>query len=142
MSHYKFISFQEKERTIKSAEANLAGFFSRDINSNCEQKSVPIHTVPIEEEYLLAAEKECKHFDYLMIEYEKTSEYQRLFMDHEPLITHLEKTLNISFRTITDLVNLYDALLIERIKGYRYDLNEKILFVIIINMLNFSQEFH
>lgn len=74
----------------------------------------------MKDEYLLAAEKPCNHFDYLMIEYEKTSAYQRLFTDHEPLIRYLEQTLGIRFRTLTDLVNLYDALFIERLKNYRY----------------------
>lgn len=114
-------SFQEKDRNIASASSNLAGIFSNEVNSSCNWTSVPIHTVPFEEEYLLTAEKRCDHFNYLMIEYENTSAYQNLFEENAPLIGYLEQTIGMKLPTITDIVNLYDALLIEKLKNYRYE---------------------
>lgn len=77
--------------------------------------------MPFKEEYLLTAEKRCDHFDYLMIQYENTSAYQSLFKEHAPLLRYLEQSLGIRMTTVTDLVNLYDALLIEQLKNYRYE---------------------
>lgn len=77
--------------------------------------------MPFEEEYLLTAEKRCDHFNYLMIEYENTSAYQNLFEENAPLIGYLEQTIGMKLPTITDIVNLYDALLIEKLKNYRYE---------------------
>lgn len=100
-----------------SAESNLAGFFSTDLNINW--RSIPINVVPRKEDYALAAEKRCDHFDYLMVKYENTTAYSGLFEKNKSLIRYLEVNSGLKLRTITDINNLYDTLFIERLKQFR-----------------------
>lgn len=84
-----------------SAEANLAGIFSSYKHSNCE--SIPIHVTPLKEDYILAAEKQCDHYDYLMMEYKNTTAYTGLFQKHKSLIERIEQDSRLKLPTLTKI---------------------------------------
>lgn len=104
-----------------SAEAAMAALFrpsgNQVWNKKLKWQPIPIHTVPRTEDTLLASEKRCDHFDYVMVQYMNTTEYTELFTKHKTLIDHLAKNSGRKLDTITDIFMLYDALWIEKKKG-------------------------
>lgn len=110
---------------LKSAKANVAGLYSsadtQEWNENIEEHiPIPVHTQPRAEDYVLASEKQCDHFDYLMFEYMNSAEIRALFKKHSSLIQYLEVNSGKKLKTLTDINVLYDTLSIERLKGKRY----------------------
>lgn len=106
-----------------SAQANLAGLFppnnNQRWNSDLDWQPIPVHTEPIDDDFLLASNKKCDHFDYIMLQYMNTTEYKGLFKNYKNLIRYLEKMSDKKLQTITEINNLYDTLLIEQMKGKR-----------------------
>lgn len=100
-----------------SAQSTLAGFFSMDECFNLE--SIPIHITPLKDDYILAVEKNCDRFDYLMMEYANTTAYKRLFEDNKKLIEYVEKHSGYKIRSLTDVNDLYDTFLVERLKHFQ-----------------------
>ena len=110
---------------LKSAKANVAGLYSsadtQEWNENIEEHiPIPVHTQPRADDYVLASEKQCDHFDYLMSEYMNSAEIRGLFKKHSSLIQYLEVNSGKKLKTLTDINVLYDTLFIERLKGKRY----------------------
>lgn len=79
-----------------------------------------MHTVPLDDDYLLASEKKCHHFDYVMLKYMNGSEYKGYFEKYASLIEHLEENAEMKLETITLINTVYDGLYIEKLKGKRY----------------------
>lgn len=113
------------DRVLKSAKANLAGLYSssehQEWNENIENHiPVPVHTVQRSDDYVLASEKRCDHFDYLMLEYMNSAEMRGLFKKYKSLIRYLEENSGKKLPSLTDINVLYDTLFIEQLKGKRY----------------------
>lgn len=112
-----------------SSEAALAGMFppceNQVWNKHLDWQPIPVHTVPRSDDYLVAAERRCDYYDYVMLQFEKTSAYIKLFEDNKELIKYAEKHSGLRLRTITDVTNLYDTLFIERLKGLWFVSAEK-----------------
>lgn len=106
---------------MQSAQANLARLFrpsgDQIWNKDLDWQPVPVHTVPRPQDYMLAAEKRCDHFDYVMLQYLNTSSYTDLFTKYAPLIKYAEDNSGLELSTLTDITNLHDTLFIERLKG-------------------------
>lgn len=107
-----------------SAQAAMAGLFppnpSQKWNNNIDWQPVPVHAIPYDQDYVLAADKQCDHFDFIMLEYLNETIYGGLFNKYRPLINYLEKNAGQKLSTVTDLCNLYDVLLVEKMKGFWY----------------------
>lgn len=106
------------------AQITLAGLFSPHSNQNWSDsfdwEPVPIYRVPKDQDFLLVAEKPCDRFDYEMIKYINSIEYQSLFERNRSLISYLEENTGIKLETLTTINHLYDKLFIEQLRGYRY----------------------
>lgn len=110
---------------LKSAKANVAGLYSsadtQEWNENIEERiPIPVHIRPRADDYVLASEKQCDHFDYLMSVYMNSAEIKGLFKKHSSLIQYLEVNSGKKLKTLTDINVLYDTLSIERQKGKQY----------------------
>lgn len=107
-----------------SAEACLAGLFpphGYEIwNRNINWQPIPVHTVPIHEDYVLNAHVKCDRYDKVYAAIDRN-----LIEQHEPLIKYLEKHSGRSLRTLYDISKLHDTLKIERSRGYRYGKRRK-----------------
>lgn len=113
------------DRVLKSAKANVAGLYSsaehQEWNENIENRiPVPVHTVLRADDYVLASEKRCDHFDYLMLEYINSAEIRGLFKKYKSLIRYLEENSGKKLPSLTDINVLYDTLFIEQLKEKRY----------------------
>lgn len=106
-----------------SALANLAGLFppssSQVWNKKIDWNPIPVHTLPMPEDYILASEKKCDRFDYLMFNYVNETVYNGLFKEHKELISFVEQESGLKLTTLTAICNLYDTLLVEKLAGKR-----------------------
>lgn len=129
-----YIQSTDTQRTLKSVDANLAGFLSLDgdqyqNDDSNRQSSIPVETFPGADDYLLATSKKCDRFDYLMLEYlHKNNSYSEFFEYFKPLVTHLEANSGSKITRILDLLLLYNTLTIEKAKLMKYVPIEKIKF--------------
>lgn len=106
-----------------SALVSMAGMFPPTSDemwlSDLNWQPIPVHTLPHDEDHILATYKQCDRFDYLMIDYLKSEEYQNLFKKYKPLIEYLEQYSGKKLPTLVDINDLYDTLSIEQLKGMR-----------------------
>lgn len=121
-----YVQSSNVDRVLQSSEVNLAGLFPpkgfQIWNEKLKWQPVPVHTQPQTDDYLLAGDKRCNHFDYVMLQYMNGTEYKGFFERYSSLISYLEKYSGMKLPTITDLANLYDVLFIEQLKHKRLPL--------------------
>lgn len=108
------------DRTLMSAEANLAGFFPPDGNqvwdTNVKWQPVPIHTIPETLDTVLAAKKSCPRYNYALKKYLKSTEFKALLQKYKPLFQYLEEHSGTAVRDFDDAQYLYNTLWIEKLK--------------------------
>lgn len=117
VAHY----FQDVDRVLMSAEANLAGLYPPSgeqlWKNELKWQPIPIHSQPLKDDYLVASHKRCDRYDYLQFEYCNKTVYNGLFVKYKSLISFLEQKSELKFQSLTAINNLYDTLLIEQWKG-------------------------
>lgn len=125
----------------------MAGFFppmgSQVWNENLSWQPIPVHTEPQDQDYLLAAGKQCDHFDYQMIQYLNTTAYTELFEKYRSLIRYMEINSGTTLSTYTDISTFYDVLMVEKLKGFWYG-NKPLLIRIYFppEFINISEKIH
>lgn len=114
------IILKNVDRVLMSAQVALAGLFppADDAvwNDHFDWQPIPVHTLNLADDYLVAAEKRCDHFDYIMLNYLNETAYKTVFGNYERLISYLEMKSGTKLPTLTSINNLYDTLLIEQLK--------------------------
>lgn len=84
---------------------NLASLFepigSQIWNKKLKWQPVPVHTQPQTDDNLLAGEKKCDHFDYIMLKHMNGSEYKGFFEQSASFIRCVEGLLK-SYQFITN----------------------------------------
>lgn len=104
-----------------SALSTLAAFFppneEQQFNQALNWHPIPVHTIPIGNDYLLATQKSCDRFDLEMQQFVSESYYKDLFKQYRKLITYLEENSGSKIKTLIDVMTLYDALYVEQLKG-------------------------
>lgn len=106
-----------------SAKACLAGLFSADGNhqSNTSQRewpAIPLHFVPVEEDYIMKFEKPCKQYDKLLVQQINPKIYDGLFVKYASLLQYLNDYSGQDIKTFSDLLYVYDTLAVEKELGF------------------------
>lgn len=78
---------------------------------------IPVHSMPIDDDYLLAAQKQCDRYDFEMQKITNGTMYKELFKRYKPLLAYLKEHSGFKMTTITEVCLLYDALYTQQIKG-------------------------
>lgn len=78
---------------------------------------IPVHSVPLRDDYVLAAQKQCDRYDYEIQKVTNGSVYQSLFKQNKPLLDHLQQHSGFKMSTLTKIIFLYDALYTEQLQG-------------------------
>lgn len=116
-----YIQSTDVDRTLMSAESNLAGFFPPESNEIWNGKllwqPIPIHTLPENIDYVLAGKKPCSRYAYALKQYKRTAEYKEILERCYPIFKYLGEKSGKSIHTIDDAQFLYDTLWIENLRN-------------------------
>lgn len=104
-----------------SALAALAGLYPPNEDEkfleHLNWQTIPVHTIPTANDYLLSSQRKCDRFDLEMQQFISQSYYKGLFKTYRKLITYLEENSGSKIQKLSDISFLYDALHVEQLKG-------------------------
>lgn len=110
-------------RTIQSAQFNAAGLFGQTVPARIfieninDWQTVPIHTVPLDGDYLVYQSIPCAKADKQHNEYVKSLSVMSEFRKHRNFFQFLEENSGAKIRTISDFGTIAEALIIEHGRG-------------------------
>uniref|UniRef100_A0A8C1IJJ9 Lysosomal acid phosphatase n=1 Tax=Cyprinus carpio TaxID=7962 RepID=A0A8C1IJJ9_CYPCA len=113
--HEIFIRSTDVDRTLMSAEANLAGMFppngSEEFNPDLKWQPIPVHTVPVDKEKLLSFPLEdCPRYTQLMND---------IFLNMTETYKMVRNKTGLEKANIETIWSLYDTLFCEAKHGMR-----------------------
>lgn len=102
-----------------SAQANLAGliYSSNDKwNEEIPFIPVPVHTVPIKQDYILYAKWEhCPKYQSLLAKHlNESAEVQRIYTEYADLLSYLSDKSGLNTTKLPEVAQIYKTLFIER----------------------------
>lgn len=117
-----YIRSSDTDRTLISALCTAAGLFppseAEIWKIGLNWQPIPIHTIPLSEDYLVYQAIPCPKFDKLREEYYmKSPEIEVLFRNYSALIEYLEDNSGKKIRSLRDLGSFDDPLRIEEFRG-------------------------
>ncbi|XP_037125352.1 lysosomal acid phosphatase isoform X1 [Syngnathus acus] len=106
------------DRTLMSAEANLAGLYPPNgeqvFSPNIKWQPIPVHTVPQSEEKLLSfPQRDCPRFEELMRETEQTEEYRNVTTANRDIIELVGNKTGLKSMSVDSVWSVYDTLFCE-----------------------------
>ncbi|XP_055019929.1 lysosomal acid phosphatase isoform X1 [Boleophthalmus pectinirostris] len=116
--HEILVRSTDYDRTLMSAEANLAGLYppngSQVFNPDIKWQPVPVHTVPMSEERLLSFPlNDCPRYKLLMNETEQTEEFLNTTALYEDVIELVRNKTLLNKTDIESVWAVYDTLFCE-----------------------------
>lgn len=99
-----------------SAEANLAGFYPPKGNQVWDLKNwmpIPVHTIPQDEDSLLAVKKFCDKYNFELQTVLNSQEMKNIDQENSELYLYLSKHSGLSVSSLESLEYLYNTLYIE-----------------------------
>lgn len=116
--------FKDTDRSLASALSTLAGMFPPNgdeiFNENLHWSPIPVHTGPCDQDYILGGLKPCDRYEYEMALYGNTTAYTEIFEKYKTLIGYMKENSGLELNTVNDLFMLFDTLITEKLKGYRF----------------------
>lgn len=116
-----YIRSSDADRTILSALCNAAGLFppsGEEIwHESINWQPIPIHTIPLNEDYLVYQSIPCDKIDKLHKEYLKSPKINILFDRFHEFREYLVTNSGNQIESIEDFVLLYEVLTIEHLRG-------------------------
>lgn len=105
-----------------SALNNLAGLYppkgQQIWQSNFTWQPIPVHTIPIDGDYLLYPDTPCPRFTQLHNEYLQSFQIKYIMQKYRYFINFLQKHSGVQNITLKDVALIYDTLLIQQSKGF------------------------
>ncbi|XP_068152454.1 prostatic acid phosphatase [Drosophila tropicalis] len=118
-----YVQSTDVDRTLMSAQSNLAGLYEpkgSDVwNPNIPWQPIPVHTVPENKDFILAAKASCPTYDYEMAALEASVEFQALYSRFHDLFTYLSENSGRQVKTFTDASYLNNTLFIESLNNLK-----------------------
>ncbi|KAF5920627.1 hypothetical protein HPG69_011207 [Diceros bicornis minor] len=113
-----YVRSTDFDRTLMSAEANLAGLFPpsgmQRFNPNISWQPIPVHTVPVAEEKLLKFPLgPCPRYEQLQNETRQTPEYQNESVQNTQFLDMVANETGLTDLTLETVWNVYDTLFCE-----------------------------
>lgn len=117
-----YVRSTDFDRTLMSAEANLAGLFPPNevqrFNANISWQPIPVHTVPITEDRLLKFPLgPCPHYEQLQNETRQTPEYKNMSIQNAQFLDMVANETGVTNLTLETIWNVYDTLFCEQTHG-------------------------
>lgn len=125
-SHYSpdrvYMRSTDEDRNLMSALCTAAGLFpptGEEVwNDELNWQPIPIHTIPLHEDYLLNSFVNCARFDQLFKQRLDSKELKALMDQHRTLIEFMERNSGMALAKVNDVWNLYSGIVIENRKRF------------------------
>lgn len=115
--NYTFVRSSDVDRTLMSAQANLAGLFppqGRDLwNPDLHWQPIPVHTIPITDDLLLNFLTACPRYALELKRVMATTPLRLVEQQNEPLYEYISQHCGAPITGLESAMLLYDLLLIE-----------------------------
>ncbi|XP_004066614.1 lysosomal acid phosphatase [Oryzias latipes] len=116
--HEILVRSTDYDRTLMSAEANLAGLYppkgEQVFHPELEWQPIPVHTVPQSEERLLSFPLgDCPRYRQLMEETAHTKEFLNVTSTYQDLIDLVKNKTGLEHTTVETVWSVYDTLFCE-----------------------------
>lgn len=117
-----YILSSNTDRTLMSAECNAAGLFqpssaNQQWNENIDWQPIPIHTIPLDEDYLVNQWIPCAKSDKQHDEYLQSMPVVSEFQKHSQLFKYLEENSGSKVQNVRGFHVFAEALIIEYDRG-------------------------
>ncbi|KAK7135156.1 hypothetical protein R3I93_018306 [Phoxinus phoxinus] len=117
-----FIRSTDLDRTLMSAQANLAGLFppnsSEEFIPCLKWQPIPVHTVPEAKDCLLSFPlRDCPRYTQLMNETEKSKEFLNMTVIYKEFIEMVREKTELKTASVESVWIVYDTLACEAIHG-------------------------
>ncbi|KAI5713220.1 hypothetical protein M8J76_003193 [Diaphorina citri] len=116
-----YVMSTDVDRTLMSAEANLAGFFpprgDQVWDPKIKWQPIPVHTMPEKLDKVLSMKKPCPQYDVEKRKYMNSPEIQQVLAKYRPLFQYVSQHAGEPVETITDLEFIHNTLFIEEINN-------------------------
>uniref|UniRef100_A0A3B5MQ35 Lysosomal acid phosphatase n=1 Tax=Xiphophorus couchianus TaxID=32473 RepID=A0A3B5MQ35_9TELE len=116
--HEILVRSTDVDRTLMSAEANLAGLYPPEgqqiFQPSLKWQPIPVHTVPENEEKLLSFPlNDCPRYKQLMNETENTAEFINVTTKYRDFIEMVKNKTGLKVATVESVWSVYDTLFCE-----------------------------
>ncbi|XP_030062357.1 prostatic acid phosphatase isoform X2 [Microcaecilia unicolor] len=117
--HEVYVQSTDYDRTLMSAQANLAGLFppvDKEIwNPNLKWQPIPVHTTPVSQDQLLLPFQNCPRVKELLKDTLASKEFQNLLQPYQDVLKNVSHETGYSVTELTSgkLWLVYDTLLCE-----------------------------
>lgn len=114
-----YIQSTDTDRTLMSAQANLAGMFPPTTEQEKWHESIawqpiPVHTIPHRMDHILSGGKECLKYNIALKEYmDNSKEVQRIYTEYSEYFPYWSKMTGNNITTIFQVLHHYDTLKVE-----------------------------
>lgn len=108
-----------------SAESHLAGLYppnSNQIWDSIKWMPIPVHTIPEDEDRVLASKKYCPRYNYELEKVLNSPEMKRMNKENGKLYIYLTEKTGNKISSLMTIEHLYDILFIE-VRLYSYLIN-------------------
>ncbi|KAG7501569.1 lysosomal acid phosphatase [Solea senegalensis] len=116
--HEIFVRSTDYDRTLMSAEANLAGLYppsgQQVFDPNLKWQPIPVHTLPKSEEKLLSFPlDDCPRYRQLMSETEHAEEFVNMTIKYQDIIELVGDKTGLNATSVESIWSVYDTLFCE-----------------------------
>ncbi|XP_075990945.1 prostatic acid phosphatase-like isoform X2 [Anticarsia gemmatalis] len=117
-----YVRSTDVDRTLMSVQANLAGLYpptgSSVWNSELMWQPIPVHTVPEDQDEILAMKKPCPAYDKEYDRLTHSKSYKDRLRTYQRLMDYLSAYTGMEVKTYYDICDLYSTLYIESLYNF------------------------